>query len=204
MNTFIEAFLLGLTLHAGLLLNAIYQNAFILSRGLGGRPVFNIVLIFSISSFITATFGIYILDSIGTINETFEIVIGSIGATVLFYQAIKAFKYARSHHDYPTKNGGIFVALAMVWLTPHIYTDMFLISSIAIRLPNEQHFALVLGFATMATAWFSTLAYFSSRLSKIYANHKIHTAMHYISAFILGTLSLSIIISIIFGLEHSH
>ena len=201
MNIYVEPFLLGLTLHAGLLFNAIYQNAFVLSRGLAGKPMLVTVLAFIISGFFSSIIGIYLLDKISSHNTMFITTLSTIGALILAYQAYKAYMYARTHHHYETKNGDIIVALAMVWLTPHLYTDMFLISSLAISRDSSDYIPLIIGFNLMAAIWFSALAFFSTKLSKMYSNQKIHTGMHYASAVILALISISIISELYFDIH---
>ena len=204
MNIYIEPFLLGLTLHAGLLFNAIYQNAFILSRGLAGKPVLGTVLVFILSGFLSSMIGVYLFHNISEHNAMFVPIIGTIGAAVLAYQAYRAYVFARSDHTYQAKSGDIFVALAMVWLTPHLYTDMFLLSSLAITRDTSAYIPLIIGFNTMATIWFSALGFFSKKLSKMYSNHKIHKGLHYASAVILALISITIICEVYLDIHLFH
>lgn len=200
-----DAFILGLFIHAGLLFNAIYQNAFILSHGLSRKSVWGPACAFALSGFVAALIGIYGLHTIVRENETLEKILGVTGVIVLLYHAFKAFKSAKNctHHS-GGKTGGIVVALAMVWLTPHVYADMFVISSIAITRPAAEYPALIAGFSIMGLLWFLLLALFTKTLSKWYKNNKIHTAMHYASAVILTLAGITTLIQTFFESDHHH
>ncbi len=200
---FIEPFTIGVLLHAGLLFNAINQNAFILSRGLSGASTIPIVIAFILSSILSATLGIYAFDMIDKIGHDFGKIIGISGASILAYQAYKAYKYARNYHHYNAKAGDMISALALVWLTPHLYVDIIAISSVAVSRSSSDYIPLILGFSTMATIWFSTLALFTKKISNMY-NNKLHTALHYASAIILLILSIAVIGETFFDMGHHH
>ncbi len=200
-----NAFTLGLFIHAGLLLNAVYQNSFLLSHGLSKKSVWGPAFAFTLSGFAASLIGIYGLHNIVRENKILEKILGITGVIVLLYHAFKAYKSAKNYETRDdNKIGGIVVALAMVWLTPHVYSDMFVISSIAINRPASEYPALIAGFSIMGLLWFSFLALFTKTLSKWYKTHKVHTIMHYASAVILTLASITTFITTFFESAHHH
>ncbi len=201
-HVYTDAFVLGVFIHGGLLLNAVYQNAFMLSHGLSHKSAWGIALVFSISGIAAALIGIYGLHSIVGENEIFEKALGLAGVLVLLYHAFRAYKSAKHCKHHSGKSGGIVVALAMVWLTPHVYTDMFMISSVAITRPAYEYPALIAGFGSMGFLWFSSLALFTKRFTRYYKNKRVHTTMHYASAVILTLAAITTLVHTFFEEAH--
>ena len=204
VDPYVKAFIVGFSLHAGLLLNAVYQNSFILVRGLSKKPVFGVALVFSVSALLIASIGIYGLHYIVDFNGGAMVKkgIGLIGFVILLYLAFKAYMSAKKYTHYnQTQTGGVFTALSMVWLTPHVYTDMMVISSTAILHPAYLYAAIITGFTSAAFIWFFSLALFSKKLSGLYKTPAIYTALHYLSALILALNSIHILLQ---TFSHGH
>lgn len=197
LDLYIKGFIFGFTLHISLLFNAIYQNSFILLQGVAKRPVFIIALGFSLSAFLVATIGIYGLHSALDYlsHGTSKQLLGGLGSLLLLFFAAKNYLSAKSKdigdHGHATAISGA-AAITMVWLTPHVYIDMALISTTSV---NYQHVvlpAIILGFSSASFLWFFSLAFFSQKISQWYNNPSVYKILQYLSAIILVVIAIDV------------
>jgi len=198
MNTFISAFLLGLSL----ILAIGAQNAYVLKQGLKKQYVFMIVLICSISDAILITLGV---SGFGIIIQKFPLVITlskyggflflSIYAIRSIYSSIKKTEIMDTDTDIKTTRlKSALICLALTWLNPHVYLDtVILLGSISTQYP-EQKLQFALGAISASFIFFFSLGYGSRFLTPLFKNPKSWKVLDFLIGIVMFSIAIKLLL----------
>jgi len=197
MDTFISAFLLGLSL----ILAIGAQNAFVLKQGLKKQYVFMISLICGLSDAILITLGV---SGFGVIIQKFPLVITfskyggflflTIYAVRSIYSSFKNNETIDTSTDIKASRiKSALICLALTWLNPHVYLDtVLLLGSVSTQFP-EQRLEFALGAISASFIFFFSLGYGSRFLTPLFKNPKSWKILD----FVIGLIMLSIAIKLL-------
>lgn len=218
MEHLYSLFLLVLTTHLMLLINAVYQTAYTISRCMNRTHPLPIALSFGVSALIVATVGIVAVEPL---QQTIPIVVEYlplVGALLLFYFAYQAFKLANTPCacTHPPKKmdtmtiGAIFV---MNLTSPHALVDVTLVSGFYQNFHSyygagNTAIVIVLAFGVSAFIWYGGVGTLAYTLGQKLQFAKIHTLLHWVSFVLLILIALAMLSEAytdihIFG-EHGH
>ncbi len=197
MNTFISAFLLGLSL----ILAIGAQNAFVLKQGLKKQYVFMISMICGLSDAILITLGV---SGFGVIINKFPMVITfskyggflflTIYAIKSIYSSFKKSEAIDTNTDIKASRiKAALICLALTWLNPHVYLDtVILLGSVSTQFP-DQKLQFSLGAISASFIFFFSLGYGSRFFTPLFKNPKSWKVLD----FIIGIIMLSIAIKLL-------
>ncbi len=209
-------FFLVLTTHLALLINAVYQTAYTISRAMCGVNPLPIALSFAGSAAIIATVGVIVTDSLQNVFPTFVHILPAVGAVLLFWYAYHAYKLAISPCTCDTQPidaktiGAIFV---MNLTSAHMLSDITLISGFYKSFHDDYgtvatSVTIIIAFALSAFIWFGCIGAIAYKLGEKLQFAKIHKVLHWASCILLVGIALAILTEAytdlhIFG-DHDH
>ena len=202
-----QSFLLGFLTHAGLLMGTTLQVAYLLSRGMAGMSTIPMATVFFVSSLIASGFALFGIDKELVDNEFTHSIIAIVGSSILLFEAYKSYKRSQKDHKHcecceDNKIYSTLFAISLVWLNPHIYTDIIAIYSLKTTFTNISFVSFYIGFNLIAFIWFYGAAMFS-KSAKRFIKSNNHRYMHLLSSIILvATVGMLLIGT--FVIEHSH
>ena len=186
ISDFIQGFIIGSTL----ILAIGPQNLFVINQGLKKNFVFIVVLICSLSDSLLIICGIYLSNSLLSLNTSIITIIKLIGGIWLILYGINKIKNSRRHEidDEEFNNESfkkvVITALAITYANPHVYLDtVILLGSISINFDSKIYFGLGAIFASFI--FFFSLGYFSNYLSQYIKSKKVWFYIDNIMGFLM-------------------
>ena len=198
MNTFISAFLLGLSL----ILAIGAQNAFVLKQGLKKQYVFMISMICALSDAVLITLGV---SGFGVIIERFPLVItfskygGFLFLTIYairsIYSSIKKTETIDTNATTQASRAkAALVCLALTWLNPHVYLDtVLLLGSVSTQFP-KQRFQFALGAISASFVFFFSLGYGSRFLTPLFKKPKSWKVLDFIIGIVMLLVAMKLLL----------
>ena len=174
ISDFIQGFIIGMTLIVAIG----PQNLFVINQGLKKNYTFSVVLICSLSDSFLIICGIYLSNSILSLNTSTILTMKLIGGIWLVLYGINKIKNSRNHnidtkeYDKASFTKVAFTTLAITYANPHVYLDtLILLGSISVNFNNQIYFGLGAIFASFI--FFFSLGYFANYLSKYIKSKKV-------------------------------
>ncbi len=207
---YFDSFAYGFLTHGGLLMASTLPAIYLLSRGLSGLSTIPMATVFALSGFIGSALAIIGVTKFANDNESFNIIISIAGASILLYNAFKAYQRSKDCNICYTKhkNYDLFFAFSMFWLNPHIYLDMIIVSSFVNKYSLQESLSFYIGFNIVTVIWYYGFALFAKSANNFIKNKIVHKCMHLLSSLILVVMATILILAIFkpslnhFG--HSH
>ncbi len=198
MNTFISAFLLGLSL----ILAIGAQNAFVLKQGLKKQYVFMICMICGLSDAILITLGV---SGFGVIIQKFPLIItfskyvGFLFLTIYgirsIYSSIKKTEIIDTNTDIKASRvKSALICLALTWFNPHVYLDtVLLIGSVSTQFPGQK-LQFTLGAISASFIFFFSLGYGSRFLTPLFKNPKSWKILDFIIGIVMFSIAIKLLL----------
>ena len=171
-------FIQGLIIGSTLIIAIGPQNLFVINQGLKKNYTFSVVLICSLSDSFLIICGIYLSNSILSLNTSTILTMKLIGGIWLVLYGINKIKNSRNHnintkeYDKSSFTKVAFTTLAITYANPHVYLDtLILLGSISVNFNNKIYFGLGAIFASFI--FFFSLGYFANYLSKYIKSKKV-------------------------------
>ena len=195
---YFDTFIYGFLTHGGLLMGATLPAIYLLSRGLSGLPTIPMATVFALSGFIGSALAIIGVTKVSNDNEIFNVIISIAGASILLYNAFKAYQRSKDCDICNTKykNYDLFFAFSIFWLNPHIYLDMIIVSSFVNKYNLQESLSFYFGFNIVTVVWFYGFALFAKSANNFLRNKMIHKGMHLLSTVILVVMATILIMGI--------
>ena len=186
ISDFIQGFIIGMTLIVAIG----PQNLFVINQGLKKNYTFAVVLICSLSDSLLIICGIYLSNSVLSLNNFTITMMKIIGGIWLILYGINKIKNSRNQF-FDTKEYGrasfakvVFTTLAITYANPHVYLDtVVLLGSISVNFDDKIYFGLGAIFASFI--FFFSIGYFSNYLSKYIQSKKIWFYIDNIMGFLM-------------------
>lgn len=221
MDTLYSIFALIFTTHIMLLLNAVLQNTYIITRCADKESPLLITLAFSLSGAVIAIIGVLFVLPFQHFIPKLATFIPSLGALALIGFAYKFFTLARRPHScmqsHDTKRT-IWAVIIISFASPHAMIDITWISGMYQQYHNAfQAVPLALtimgAFFASAFLWYGCIGTVSYTLGRKINLDKYHTTLHWISAIVLFLIAINMLVQVhtewhgldfhIFG-DHNH
>ncbi len=174
ISDFIQGFIIGMTLIVAIG----PQNLFVINQGLKKNYIFSVVLICSLSDSFLIICGIYLSNSILSLNTSTILTMKLIGGIWLVLYGINKIKNSRNHnidnkeYDKASFTKVALTTLAITYANPHVYLDtLILLGSISVNFNNQIYFGLGAIFSSFI--FFFSLGYFANYLSKYIKSKKV-------------------------------
>ena len=186
ISDFIQGFIIGMTLIVAIG----PQNLFVINQGLKKNYTFAVVLICSLSDSLLIICGIYLSNSVLSLNNFTITMMKIIGGIWLILYGINKIKNSRNQF-FETKEFArasfakvVFTTLAITYANPHVYLDtVVLLGSISVNFDDKIYFGLGAIFASFI--FFFSIGYFSNYLSKYIQSKKIWFYIDNIMGFLM-------------------
>ena len=186
ISDFIQGFIIGMTLIVAIG----PQNLFVINQGLKKNYTFAVVLICSLSDSLLIICGIYLSNSIFSLNSSTITTMKLIGGIWLILYGINKIKNSRNHiidnkeYSRASFTKVIFTTLAITYANPHVYLDtLVLIGSISVNFNDKMYFGLGAIFSSFI--FFFSIGYFSNYLAKYIQSEKVWFYIDNIMGFLM-------------------
>ncbi len=217
MSSLYSLFFLVLTTHLMVLINAVYQTAYTISRAMNGVNPVPIAVSFAVSALIIATVGVVVMEPLQHTFPTVSKIVPAIGAILLFWYAYHAYTLALAPCTCETMTidkKTIGAILVMNFASPHMLSDIALVSGFYQSFSDDYGtvataVTLVLAFALSAFIWYGAIGAVAYKLGTKLRFARLHNILHWVSVVVLVVIALAILTEAytdlhIFGDDHDH
>jgi L-lysine exporter family protein LysE/ArgO len=176
------------------------QNLFILRQGLRRQHLFAIVLFSTLADLFLISLGVSGLSALISTNGIIQMV-ATVGGVIFLlgygvrsliraYHPSSLTENATPHNSASGVHTAIIAALSFAFLNPAKYLDtLILIGTKSLVFPVDQRLIFGIGAVLASTFWFFTLAYGSSKLSRIFQSQLAWRTLDIISGCIMLCLA---------------
>ncbi|OOR91905.1 amino acid transporter [Moraxella caviae] len=204
----LETFLTGVMVSAGLIIAIGSQNAFVLKTALKGQHIFWVCLICFACDVLLMTLGVMGVGSVFANNATLTKLLGVGGAAFLGWYGFNSFKNALTSNSTLVSDDNakpaslkttVLATFAITLLNPHVYLDtVVLVGGIGATLASDSKLSFLAGVLLVSFAWFFGLGYGAKYLLPIFKNPKAWRVLEFAIGVMMWWIAFKLL-SFVFG-----
>ena len=201
---YLQPFIKGLSIGAGLIIAIGPQNALVLTQGIKKEYP---VLIASICFLVDVTLIILGVSGVGLLLKQSPVFLAIArwgGATFLFVYGLRAFIRSFNQHSLNTVKTNFsswriaaITTLTISILNPHVYLDtVFLLGSIGGQLPSSEQPWFTAGAITASFFWFYGLAIGATKLAPLFRQPRAWQILDCLIGLIMWAIAITLILAL--------
>ncbi len=198
-----QALLEGFFASMGLIMAIGAQNAFVISQGVSGKHNFPIAMTSAAADAVLLTLGIFGVGALIQQHEIAHLTIKWAGIVFLSWYGWQALQSAIKTRSMETMAARqmtlvrvLMTALALSFLNPHAYLDMFvLLGGISSKFSDFDKQFFLAGALSASFVWFFSLSFGAKKLAPVFQTTRAWRVLDSLVALMMWGLALSLLMS---------